>query len=106
MLWRLTKPNLPGCVDAPATTTPFGSKRAWKAASLGRSGIPGLPDLDERVDRDRLAVGDDEWVQVGGLDRRVGGRGGGEADQHVGQGLPVDGRLAAEVTEQRLRGEV
>ena len=33
MLCRDTKPNFPGCDDAPATTTPRGSKRAEKCAS-------------------------------------------------------------------------
>ena len=32
MLWRLTKPNLPGWVDTPATRTPRGSNSAWKPA--------------------------------------------------------------------------
>ena len=36
MLCSDTKPNFPGCVDAPVTTTPLGSKRALNCASVGR----------------------------------------------------------------------
>ena len=35
MLCRLTKPNLPGWVEAPATTTPLGSNSAWKRGVAG-----------------------------------------------------------------------
>ena len=54
MLCSATNPNLPGWLDAPATTTPRGSKS-------GVSSTPAFtPHLDQRVDRDRAALDDDE----------------------------------------------
>ena len=70
MLCRLTKPNLPGCVLAPATSTPFGSKSALNCSSVGRRRLaapscPTVAELDEGVDRDRRAVGsNDQRIDV------------------------------------------
>jgi hypothetical protein len=40
-LWSDTKPNLPGCVEAPVIRTPFGSNRARNRSSSGRGRIGG-----------------------------------------------------------------
>ena len=35
MLWRLTKPNFPGCVEAPATSTPAGLEQRPEPVGVG-----------------------------------------------------------------------
>ena len=99
-----TNPNLPGCDEAPATSTPRGSNRARNCSAVGgraeRSGVgpsAASRELDERVDGDRRALRrDDQRVDVDALD--VGPLDGDlpEADEDLGEGDAVDGCLAAE----------
>ena len=53
-----------------------------------------------------LAVDDDERVEVDRDQLRMGDRGVIERHQHVDDGVAIDRRLAAELAEQRLRGEI
>ncbi len=62
--------------------------------------------LDERVDRDRLAVDDDQRVHVDRRDLGVFGREVRKAEQRRAHGGAVDRRLAAERSEQLLGREV
>ena len=108
-----TKPNLPGCDEAPATSTPRGANRAanCSADGAGRDGAPlvvaGGADLDECVDRDGHPVGaDDQRVDVDAQHVRPLGRDPPESDEHRGEGVAVDGGLAAELAEQALRGQL
>jgi hypothetical protein len=88
-------------VLAPATNTPFGAELfvARSGASTARS-VHRLTKFDEPVDGDRAAVAandqridvdaDDVWACSG--QRR-------QAQQDVGELLPVDGRLAPKLAE-------
>ncbi len=112
-LWSETKPNLPGWVEAPDTSTPRGSKRARNCSSVGRgrTGARGrrraVGQLDERVHRHRPTVGtDDQRVDVDAGDVVALGREPAEPDQQPRQAVPVDGRLAAERAQQPLGGEL
>src|SRR5687768_1211031 len=113
MLWRLTNPNFPGCVETPATSTPFGSKSAsnpwrtvtgapfgWRGAGPATSwrGTTVSPEprsarscrhLDEGVDGDGLPVDDDERVQVRRHDRPIRLRRCRQANQHIDQRFAV-----------------
>ena len=110
-----TNPNLPGWVDAPATTTPRGSNSAANCSALGalrpatRRGQARARSahLDERVDGDRRSVGrDDQRVDVDARDVVALGDQPPEPDQRPRQDVTVDRRLAAELAEQPGRGEV
>ena len=71
--------------------------RRRRAQRRRRRPSAGVAELDERVDGDRRALRrDDQRVDVDAVD--VGPLGGDapEADEDVGQGVAVDGRLAAE----------
>ena len=103
MLWRLTKPNLPGWVDTPATSTPRGSNSAWKcgrvdapsaATSTRASTATGRPSTTISGLRSALTI-------VGSASAASR-----QAEEHVDQRVAVDGRLAAELAEQPLGGEV
>ena len=105
MLWSATNPNLPGWVDAPATTTPLGSNRAPELLGRGHQRAHGV-HLHEGVDGDRPAVDDDQRVEVGRAQVGVGLGRRDRPSEHVDQRRPVDGGLAPERAEQRLGREV
>ena len=109
-----TNPNLPGCDEAPATSTPRGSNSAANCSGDGvgrrrgggRRASP-VAELDEGVDGDRHAVRpDDQRVDVDA--EHVGALGGdaAEADEHRRQRVAVHGGLAAELAEQALGGQL
>ena len=102
-----TKPNLPGWVDAPATTTPRGSNRARNCSSVQRrrvrSTAPPPPARRRRPARRRPTISGLRSTRR----RRVGRRPAADRPTSTSaSALPVDGRLAAERPEQRLGGEV
>ncbi len=116
MLCSATNPNLPGWLEAPATITPRGSNNGPEISNLRRNTVcgpvfrrkfaGGVGELDEGVDRNRLAGDDDQRVDV---DRRHVGALLGESRQ-TGEGGAergaVDRGLAPERAEQLLRREV
>ena len=103
MLCRLTKPNLPGCVEAPVTSTPSRLEQRTELRVGGPRPADGatgaaVAELDERVDRDGRAVGaHDQRVDVDARDVGPGHRRSRQPEEHRLQLLPVDGGLAAEL---------
>ena len=105
-----TNPNLPGCDEAPATSTPRGSNSALNWAGVGVRGRSGGGTIAHCATRSSTsastaighAVGaDDQRVDVDALDVVPAGDLA-EGDQDRRQRVAIDGRLAAERTEQAL----
>ena len=115
MLWRLTNPNFPGCVDAPADHHPGGLEQrpellVGRARTRRRSLVVNRDgtraDLDQGVHCDRPTVGDDQGVEVGRHDRRIGHRRVGQTQEHGDEGLTIYRRLTPERTEDGLAVEL
>ena len=110
-----TNPNLPGCDEAPATRTPARleqrgellGRRRRPARRRRRASAVSVADLDEGVDGDGNPVGTDDQrvdvdaAHVGALDGDPS-----EPDEHGHQGVAIDRRLAAELAEQALGGQL
>ena len=62
------------------------------------------PRLDQRIDGDRLVAADDQRVQVDALDLGALDGQPRKPFQHVGQGLPIDRRLAPMGSGEKRRG--
>ena len=107
-----TNPNLPGCEEAPATSTPRGSNRARNCLFFGRRRAAvaartlGAPSSTSAS----TATGTPSAPTISGLtstlttSSRSATRP--ERDEHGRQRIPVDGGLAAERAEQALGAEL
>ncbi len=112
MLWRATKPNLPGCAErAGDDDAPRLEQRPERVVGRtrrrfggGRSGS--LVELDERVDRYGLAVDDDQRVEIDRLHVGTLPREAGQPEQGGRDRVAVDRGFSAERSEQVLGGEV
>ncbi len=101
------EPELAGWVETPATSTPWGSNSApeVRLGQVGRN--PSGRTSTRASTATGLAVDHDQRVEVGRHDRS--GRPAAASDspeQHVDQRRAIDRRLAPELAQQLLRGEV
>ena len=106
MLWRLTKPNFPGCVEAPATSTPRGSNSARKRSVSGPAGAG-----HQRTSTSASTATGRPSTTSSGLrsadarsSRSVAARD--NPSNTSATRRPVDRRLAAELAQQGLERQV
>ena len=109
MLWRLTNPNLPGWVDAPATRTPRGSNRARnRSGAMGPRASAGAHQRTST--RASTATGRPSTTSSGLRSAEaMSSRRAAASDRPTSTSATasaVDGRLAPERPEQGLEGQV
>ena len=112
-LCRETKPNLPGCDDAPVTSTPRGENRASNCSAVGRvrgagrSPSPPSPNsTSASTATGSPVVADDQRIHVDARDVGPLDRQSSEPDQQIDDAFTIHLGIATERPEELLRGEV